>query len=64
MTIREQLHELKLIVSGDNNGRKGLVRRVDGIERDLGFIKRLLWVIFGLLLTNLGTVLLKDIIGR
>lgn len=41
---------LELAVFGDGNGNKGLIRRVDGLEREVQFIKKQNWVIIAMLL--------------
>jgi len=46
----EDIAELELAVYGDGNGNKGLIRRVDALEREVRFIQKQNWVIMAMLL--------------
>lgn len=43
------MQNLKLVIFGDGNGNKGLIRRVDHIEHRLGVLAKQNWAIILLL---------------
>lgn len=50
---KKDISRLKLAVYGDNNGSRGLVRKVDGMEVKL---KALLWICSVILVTMIGVI--------
>lgn len=46
----EDIESLKLAIFGDGGEIKGLIRRVDDLEREVKFIKKQNWVIIAMLL--------------
>ena len=57
------IHGLKLAVYGDNNGNRGIIRRVDDIEHQTKFIKKQNWVIIAMLL-GLYVEFVKSLLGN
>ena len=59
----KDIHGLKLAVYGDNNGNRGIIRRVDDIEHQTKFIKKQNWVIIAMLL-GLYVEFIKSLLGN
>jgi hypothetical protein len=57
------IKEIKLIVLGDGNGRKGLVRRTDALEKSLGILLNIGKLIAGLVATLFGKMV-YDIVSN
>ncbi|MCH9008354.1 hypothetical protein IIA29_10170 [candidate division KSB1 bacterium] len=41
----KKISGLKMAVYGDNNGKRGLIRRVDGVERNIAMVLKQNWLI-------------------
>ena len=54
--IEGAVEKLERSVYGDGNGEKGLIRRVDDIERKLDSIRKQNRVIIGMLATMIGEI--------
>lgn len=47
--MEKELEHMKLVLFGDGNGNKGLIRRTDSLENHISVLRRQSWAIIVLL---------------